>query len=94
MWATLLIIFLATWLVIALVLGIIMWRRESAVQDAVLYLLGGIGGGAVLIIALVAELYSKDGSTFELAFIITGIIIFAAATISGLRQLKALYNRK
>lgn len=81
-------------MIIALILGVIMWRRESAVQDAVLYLLAGIGGGVVLVVAFIAELSSKDASSFEIALVTTGIIIFSAATISGLRQLKALRNKK
>jgi len=94
MWATILVISLAAWLLIAIVLGIIMWRRERAHQDAILYLLAGIGGGAIMILALFAELTSGNASNFQIALIIAAIILFAAATISGLRQLKALYNNR
>ncbi len=93
MWPLILIIALGTWLFIAVILGIVMWQRESAVQDAVLYLLGGIGGGSVMILALFAELTAEKTSDFQIAFIVAGIIIFAAATISGLRQLNALYKK-
>jgi hypothetical protein len=71
-----------------------MWRRESAVQEAILYLLAGIGGGAVLILALIVELTSDNLSIFQIAFITSGIILFEAATISGLPQLKPLRNKK
>jgi ABC-type proline/glycine betaine transport system permease subunit len=94
MWATILVVSLAAWLIIAIVLGVIMWRRERAHQDAVLYLLAGIGGGIIMILALVAELTSGDTSNFQIALTIAALILFAAATISGLRQLKALYNNK
>lgn len=93
MWATILVISLAAWLVIAIGLGVIMWPKESAVQDAVLYLLAGIGGGSIMILALFAELTTDTTSNFQVALIIGAIILFAAATISGLRQLNALYKK-
>jgi len=94
MWPTVFIFMLAAWLVIAVILGVVMWRRESALQDAVLYLLAGIGGGIVLLLALYVQLAYEPKSIFQTAFIISGIILFAAATISGLRQMKALRNNK
>ncbi len=94
MWATILVLSLAAWLLIAIVLGFIMWRRERAHQDAILYLLAGIGGGAIMILALIAELTSDETSDFQIALIIAAIILFAAAAMSGFRQLKALYSNK
>ncbi len=94
MWPTVFIFMLAAWLVIAVALGVVMWRRESAQQDAVLYLLAGIGGGVVLLVALYVQLTAEPKSIFQTAFIISGIILFAAATISGLRQMKVLRNNK